>query len=204
MFNLIPLSLLIGSLGGILYIVSSHLSEFNDEEEKNDVFGFSLKAYFIEYINQLPLDNIKSQSLSLTRKILHRFRLTLLKTDNHLIKLISKISQQDKIANGSGKGNGNNNDSSSNFWEDLANRNKDEKQFTMRAAEPEVKIDFTIKNEVAKKFFDPVRSQTPVVSADVKAHRTSNGVDIKPAKISLEIPGNKPAKRSLKKKKSSK
>lgn len=181
MFNLIPLSLLIGSLGGILYIVSSHLSEFNDEEEKNDVFGFNLKARFMEYVNQLPLDNIKSQSLLLTRKILHRFRLALLKTDNHLIKLISKISQQDKIANGNGKGNDNNNDNSSNFWEDLANKNKDEKQFTMRVAEPEVKIDFTIKNEVVKKFFD-----------------------MQPSKISSEIPGSKLAKKSLKTKKSSK
>lgn len=204
MFNLIPLSLLIGSLGGILYVISGHLSEFNDEEEKSDVFGFNLKARFIEYVNQLPLDNIKSQSLSLTRKVLHRFRLALLRTDNHLIKLISKISQQDKIANGNGKGNDNDSNSSSNFWEDLANKNKDEKQFTMRVAEPEVKIDFTIKNEAAKNFFDSVRNQTLIASADVKTHRISNGVDIKPAKVSLEIPGNKSAKKSLKKKKHSK
>lgn len=169
MFNLIPIALLIGALGGILYIVSNHLSELNNdnEDDKSDVFGFNLKARFVEWANQLPLDNIKSQSFSLIQKLLHRFRLALLKTDNQLMKLIDKISRRDK------------NSSPSDFWEDLA-KNKDEKQIAMPIPEPELKIDFAVKNEAAKKFFD-----------------------IQPAKSFSKVSGSKTAKKTLKIKKSS-
>ena len=175
MFNLIPISLLITAIGGIVYIISNHLSEFNGDSEKNDDFNFDLKARFIYWINQLPLDSVKSQSLSLTQKLLHKTRLMLLKTDNHLMRLIGKISEKDKTISGS------------DFWQDLSN-NKQEKEEIIPKPVPEVKIEFaTEKDKQIEKFFDPVRSQTPKVSVDMRAYRTSNGVDIQPAKKNLKI-----------------
>lgn len=151
MFNLIPTSLLIMALGGIVYIVSSHLDEFNDEE-KHDSHIFNLKSYFINYINQLPLDNVKIQSLSLTQKILHRFRLTLLKTDNRLMKLIGKISEKDKQMSGNGDGSGNN--GGTDFWENLS-KSKQDNQVIEPIVKDEVKIEFAIdKNKKIEKFFD--------------------------------------------------
>jgi hypothetical protein len=105
MFNLIPISLLIMALAGVIYIVSDHLSEFSAKgespeggEDEEDEFSFGIKAKLADWINQLPLDNVKVQSLSLTQKLLHKMRLILLKTDNHLMKLIGKISEKDKTA----------------------------------------------------------------------------------------------------------
>lgn len=158
MFNLIPASLLVMALGGIIYIISSHLSEF--DEEKNDDPIFNLKAYFVNYINQLPLDNFKIQSISLTQKILHRFRLILLKTDNHLMKVIGKISEKDRQINGSSRssygeaGNGSENNNGSDFWENLSKSKQDD-----RVIEPvikdEIKIEFAVdKNKKIEKFFD--------------------------------------------------
>ncbi len=198
MLNLIPVSLLVGALGGILYIASNHLSEFNDEGEKDDVFGLNVKDKIVQYVNQLPLENIKIQSLSFTKKALHRFRVTLLKTDNHLVSLIGKISQRDKTADIKN----NENEHTSDFWENLA---KSEKQITPPAVETEVKVDFAIKTEAAKKYFDPVRNLTtkemdirkPAKVSDglgIKLTKVSNGVDIQPAKISSEIYEDKPIK----------
>ncbi len=142
MFNLIPISLLITAIGGIVYIISNHLSEFNGDSEKNDDFNFDLKARFIYWINQLPLDSVKSQSLSLTQKLLHKTRLMLLKTDNHLMRLIGKISEKDKTISGS------------DFWQDLSN-NKQEKEEIIPKPVPEVKIEFaTEKDKQIEKFFD--------------------------------------------------
>lgn len=151
MFNLIPISLLITAIGGIVYIISNHLSEFNGDSEKNDDFNFDLKARFIYWINQLPLDSVKSQSLSLTQKLLHKTRLMLLKTDNHLMRLIGKISEKDKTISGS------------DFWQDLSN-DKQEKEVVppphqVGRASPldggEVKIEFAIeKDKQIEKFFD--------------------------------------------------
>lgn len=175
MFNLIPISLLITAIGGMVYIISNHLSEFNGDNERNDGFNFNLKAHFVDWANQLPLDNIKNQSLLITQKLLHRFRLTLLKTDNHLMKLIGKISEKDKTP------------ATPDFWQDLSN-NKQEKEEIISKPVSEVKIEFASeKDKQIEKFFDPVRSQTPKASADVLAHRTSIGVDIQPAKKTLKI-----------------
>ena len=196
MFNIIPISLLITAIGGIIYVVSNHLSEFSDEDkenkENNDKFQFNFKTRLVEWINQLPLDNVKSQSLSLTQKLLHRFRLTLLKTDNYLMKLISKISEKDKQINGSPRsgygGAGNNSGSQNNngidFWENLS-RVKEEERIVEPAiplaGTEETKIELAVdKNKKIEKFFD-----------------------IKPSKISLETSEGKPAKKTLKKKKSS-
>ncbi len=157
MFNLIPVALLITAIGGIVYITSNHLSEFLDDEENDNDFHFKFKARFIGWINQLPMDNIKNQSLSFTQKLLHRFRATLLKTDNYLMKLISKISQRDKTENENGKINVNSDNSGGSnvpdFWEELAKKKKEE-QVIMPAAEPEVRVGFAVKSEAAKKFFD--------------------------------------------------
>lgn len=167
--------MLITAIGGIVYIISNHLSELSDKngdnEKNSDVFNFNLKARFVDWINQLPLDNIKSQSLSLVHKLLHRFRLTLLKTDNHLMKLIYKISQQDKTANG----NNNNPD----FWKEFS-KEQQQKQVVLPQPELETKVDLAIKSETAKKFFD-----------------------IQLPKVSFKVPKNKLAKKILKVKKSS-
>ena len=172
MFNLIPVSLLIGALGGILYIVSGHLSEFNNEEEKKDVLEFNLKSRIVQYINQLPLDNIKIQSLSLTKKTLHRFRVALLKTDNHLIKLISKISQSDKAMHVKDKEN----DSISDFWEKIANgsedfiiKNKSEEKISVPKVEPEVKISFVSK---PVKIYSEI-SEVPIIKKTLKKKKSS-------------------------------
>lgn len=141
-----PISLLILSIGGIVYIISNHLSDINGDSGE-DTFKF--KARFIYWVNQLPLSSVKSQSLSLIQKLLHRARLLLLRSDNHLMKIIGKISQHDKLANGNGDFNKNNNE----FWEDLS-KNKQEKQINLPVSESEIKIDFAVKSEAAKKFFD--------------------------------------------------
>ena len=162
MFNLIPVSLLIGALGGILYIVSGHLSEFNNEEEKKDVLEFNLKSRVVQYINQLPLDTVKSQSLVITRKALHRFRLALLKTDNHLIKLIGKISQSDKAMNVKTDENNNIPD----FWEKVA---KPEEKIGAPTVEPEVKISFVSK---PVKIYSEI-SEVPIIKKILKKKKYS-------------------------------
>ncbi len=155
MFSLIPISLLITAIGGIVYIISNHLSEFSDKngenQENGDSFQFNLKTRFIQWTNELPLDNVKIQSLSLAKKFLHRFRLALLKTDNHLMKLIDKMSQKDKMTNG--KNNDNNSGDTSNFWDNFA-KEQQQKQVVPPVMESEVKIDLAVKSEAAKNFFD--------------------------------------------------
>ena len=171
MFNLIPISLLIMALGGVIYIVSDHLSEFEENDEATD-FGFSLRAKLAGWINQLPLDNIKAQSLSLTQKLLHRTRIILLKTDNHLMKLISKISEKDKAINGK---------SDADFWGDFSNDDKKVSPEQIPEPKPEAKIDLVFKsNTEAEKFFDPVRNSAKKVDG-ILTNQVSNGVDIKPA-----------------------
>ena len=141
MFNLIPISLLIMALGGVIFIVSDHLSEFEENGEAADS-GFSLKVKLTSWINQLPLDNIKAQSLSLTQKFLHRMRIILLKTDNHLMKLIGKISKKDEAA-------------PTDFWKDFSNDNQKISPEQIPEPEPETRIDLVFKsNSETEKFFD--------------------------------------------------
>lgn len=152
MFNLIPISLLIMALGGVVYIFSNHLSEMEDENSSEDS-NFSFKAKFADFVNRMPLDNFKSQSLSITQKLLHRVRILLLKTDNHLMNLIGKISKHNRMTNGNGTGTNNeqsqNND---NFWNDLSNGKQEEiPENNIIKMEPEVKIDSAIQfNPVVK------------------------------------------------------
>jgi len=179
MFNLIPISLLIMALGGVIYIVSDHLSEFSAKggsasggEDEEDESSFGIKAKLAGWINQLPLDNIKAQSLSLTQKLLHRTRIILLKTDNHLMKLISKISEKDKAINGK---------SDADFWGDFSNDNQKVSPEQISEPKPEAKIDLVFKsNTEAEKFFDPVRNSAKKVDG-ILTNQVSNGVDIKPA-----------------------
>jgi len=149
MFNLIPLSLLKMALGGVIYIVSDHLSEFSAKggsasggEDEEDEFSFGIKAKLAGWINQLPLDNVKAQSLSWTQKFLHRMRIILLKTDNHLMKLIGKISKKDETA-------------STDFWKDFSNDDQKVSQKQISEPEPEARIDLIFKsNPETEKFFD--------------------------------------------------
>ena len=160
MFNLIPISLFITAIGGIVYIISNHLSEFSDKEEDNneengDNFQFNFKVRIVQWINQLPLDNVKKQSLSLTQKLLHRFRLTLLKTDNYLMKLIGKISEKDKQVNGNSNDSGNNNRNNGNdFWENLS-KSKEKSQVIRPIINEKAQVEFAVdKNKKVEKFFD--------------------------------------------------
>ncbi|MDO8676731.1 MAG: hypothetical protein Q7K16_03745 [Candidatus Azambacteria bacterium] len=183
MFNLIPISLLIIALGGVVYIFSYHLSELEDDENSADS-GFSFKAKFADFVNRMPLDSFKSQSLSITQKLLHRVRILLLKSDNRLMYLIGKISKKDNMTNGNGTSeSGEQSQNSDNFWNDLSNPKQEE---TPEPTAPsfdggEVKINLVVKSDPAIKTFD-----------------------IQPAKISSEIPKIKLIKKSLKTKKSSK
>lgn len=132
-----------------MYIISNHLSEFSNKDigENGDAFQFNLKARFADWASELPLDNVKIQSLSLAKKFLHRFRLILLKTDNHLMKLLDKISKRDKTENKK-----NDSGNTPDFWDDFVKNQ--EQQVVPLPAEPVVKIDLAVKNEAAKKFFD--------------------------------------------------
>lgn len=165
MFSLIPISLLITAIGGIVYIASNHLSEFSDGDGDNGAIGdnsqFKLKARLAQWTKELPLDNIKSQSLSLTQKMLHKFRLTLLKADNHLMKLIGKISEKDKQINGSGNSNGNN--SGNDFWENLS-KSKEENLVIKPIANETTKIEFAKEMDIKK----PVRVSGEV---DIKLNK---------------------------------
>jgi len=129
------------ALGGVIFIVSNHLSEFEENAEAADS-GFGLRAKLAGWINQLPLDNVKAQSLSWTQKLLHRMRIILLKTDNHLMKLIGKISKKDEAA-------------STDFWKDFSNDNQKVSQKQISEPEPETRIDLVFKsNPETEKFFD--------------------------------------------------
>ena len=149
MFNLIPISLLIMALGGVIFIVSNHLSEFSAKggsasggEDEEDEFSFGIKAKLAGWINQLPLDNVKAQSLSFAQKFLHRMRIILLKTDNHLMKLIGKISKKDEAV-------------PTDFWKDFSNDNQKVSQKQISEPEPEARINLTFKsNPETEKFFD--------------------------------------------------
>ena len=156
MFNLIPISLLIMALSGVIFIVSNHLSEFEENDEAADS-GFGLKAKLAGWINQLPLDNVKAQSLSWTQKLLHKMRIILLKTDNHLMKLIGKISKKDEAA-------------STDFWKDFSDDNQKVLPEQIPEPEPEIKVDLAFKsNPETEKFFDiqPVKKVSkPQLKAD--------------------------------------
>ena len=167
MFSLIPISLLIMALGGVIYIVSDHLSEFSAKggsasggEDEEDESSFGIKVKLAAWINQLPWNNMKAQSLSFTQKFLHRMRIVLLKTDNHLMKLIGKISEKNKEINGNGGEKKLENDN--NFWDDLSRDNQESEEILpalpeLQRDEPEsalkTKIEFVdVKNnEVIKK-----------------------------------------------------
>jgi len=159
MFNLIPISLLIMALGGIIFIVSNHLSEFSAKsgsasggEDEEDESSFGIKAKLAGWINRLPWDNMKAQSLSFTQKFLHRMRIILLKTDNHLMKLIGKISKKDEAT-------------STDFWKDFSNDNQKVLPEQIPEPEPEAKVNLAFKsNPETEKFFDikPVKKSNPI------------------------------------------
>ncbi|MFH1990510.1 MAG: hypothetical protein ABIJ19_01510 [Patescibacteria group bacterium] len=155
MFDLMPISLLVTALGGIVYIVSNHLSEFSATggspeggEHGEDKSSFGIMTKFAGWVSQLPLDVAKAQSLSVAQKILHKTRILLLKTDNHLMGLIEKISKKDKEARDEES-----NDNSIEFWEDLSDYKQNISDSKI-PVEPEVKIDLALKGDLEKKFFD--------------------------------------------------
>jgi|SRR3989338_1716409 len=141
MFNLIPISMLIIALGGVIFIVSNHLSEFEENDEAADS-GFSLRAKLAGWVNQLLLDEAKAQFLFFTQKLLHKMRIVLLKTDNHLMKLIGRISEKDKT-------------NPADFWKDFSNDKLGISQKKITESEPETRINLVFKsNPETEKFFD--------------------------------------------------
>ena len=155
MFNLIPISLLIMALGGVVYIFSNHLSELEDDKNGAEDSGFSFKAKFADFVNRMPLDNLKSQSLSITQKLLHRVRILLLKADNRLMDLIGKISKQDKTTNGNGTNvSGEQSQNNDNFWNDLSNRKQEEVPIPPFEG-GEIKINLAVKSDPVVKIKIP-------------------------------------------------
>ncbi|MDO8443475.1 MAG: hypothetical protein Q7S78_00585 [Candidatus Azambacteria bacterium] len=151
MFDLFPISLLVTALGGVVYIVSNHLSEFSatggSPEGGENEPSFGIMAKFAGWVNQLPLDGAKAQSLSVAQKLLHKTRVILLKTDNHLMELIGKISKKNETIK-----NEKANDNSVEFWKDLSDF-KQENSVNI-PAEPAIKIDLALKGDLERKFFD--------------------------------------------------
>jgi len=161
MFNLIPTFLFIVSLGGLVYIISNHLSELSGSDKENfsggneeNKFLFGLGSKLADWVNRLPLNDVKSQSLSFTQKFLHRTRVLLLKADNGLMKIIGKIAEKETNG-GYGKNSvGAGEEKDSDFWQDLS-RGKQESEKIAPEPTSEVKIELTAeKNEKIEKFFD--------------------------------------------------
>ncbi len=115
MFDIFPISLLIIGIAGALYTTSNHISEFENDDD--NAGGLGVKKKLAGLIKRLPLDSVKAQSLFVSQKMLHRTRIFLLKTDNHLMRLIGKISEKEKAANGAGQEK-----SGDDFWKDLADK----------------------------------------------------------------------------------
>lgn len=159
------------ALGGAIFIASSHLSELEEDETTDS--GFGLKVKFANWVNQLPLDNVKSQSLSLAQKFLRRMRIIILKTDNHLVKLIAKILEKDKVP------------PQDDFWKDFSKNDQKFPQEQIVEPKPEVKevkIDLNFKtNPETEKFFEPIRNRTKKVDG-ILTSQISEGVDIQPVK----------------------
>ena len=157
-----PISFLVTALGGVVYIVSNHLSEFDQNGEEAKPVSF--RAKFAGWVNQLPLDGAKAQSLSIAQKLLHKTRILLLKTDNHLMELIEKISkknkEEDKKLNGS----------SVEFWKDLSDY-KQENSVNKIPMEPTVKIDLALKGDLERKFFD-IKSAVKIVKIRKSSKKT--------------------------------
>ena len=164
MFDLVPISLLVTALGGVIYVVSNHLSEFeqNGEETKPE---FSFRAKFVDWVNQLPLDEVKEQSLSVAQKILHKTRVLLLKTDNHLMELIGKISEGKKTSEENKKAS----DNSVEFWKGLSDYKQDISGVQIPESKSEAKIDLALNGNLEKKFFDI----KPAAVKNVKAKKSS-------------------------------
>jgi len=156
MFDLIPISLLVTALGGVVYIVSNHLSEFSATggsasggEHGEDESSSSIVTKFASWLNQLPLDGAKAQSLSIAQKLLHKTRILLLKTDNHLMELIGKISKKNATIRDEKL-----DDNSVEFWKDLSDYKQDISGSKIPESEPEIKIDLALKGDLERKFFD--------------------------------------------------
>ncbi len=180
MFNLIPISLLIMALGGVIYIASNHLSEFEENDEVNGI-EFGIKAKLANWINQLPLESVKSRSLSLTQKFLRRMRIIILKTDNHLVKLIGKISEKTEKEKEKAAPN--------NFWKDFSDDDKKNLPEKIIKSEPEVKIDLTFKsNPETEKFFEPIRNRSKKVDG-ILTSQVTDGVEIQPVKKVFPLRG---------------
>lgn len=158
MFNLFPISLLIIALGGAVYIISGHLSKLDENiEEDESIFG--VRNWFVKQINQLPIEQAKIQSLSMAQKMLHRLRIVLLKADNHLMDLIGKISEKDRILNGNGENKTidlRKEKKNSDFWRDFS-KEGGETQIPLPENPPEIKIELVSKPTIdrkVEKFFD--------------------------------------------------
>ena len=138
MFSIIPISLIIVSLGLLLYIVSRRVSEIEILQE-NQKKNWRLFDYLGERVRFFDMQ-IKGGLVA--EKSLHKVRLLLLKTDNFLIGLIGKIKNGKKSEEAATK--------TDNFWHDIASHGTVKTEIIVAEANPmDIKPDLTINVPVA-------------------------------------------------------
>ncbi|OGD30840.1 hypothetical protein A2833_01700 [Candidatus Azambacteria bacterium RIFCSPHIGHO2_01_FULL_44_55] len=124
MFSIIPISLIIVSLGLLLYIVSRRVSEIEilqENQEKN----WRLFDYLGERVRFFDM---KIKGGLVAEKSLHKARRLLLKTDNLLMGMIGKIKNSKKPEEAEIK--------TDNFWHDIANHGTVETKIIVAEAKP--------------------------------------------------------------------
>ncbi len=124
MFSIIPISLIILSLGLLLYIVSRRVSEIETIQEKQEK-NWQLFDYLGERVR---FSDMKLKGTLVAEKSLHKARRLLLKTDNFLMGLIGKIKNGKKPEEAEIK--------TDNFWQDIANRGTVKTEIIVAEAKP--------------------------------------------------------------------
>lgn len=148
MFSIFALTLIIGSFGALLYIVSRHLPEIENFENPENLFKDNNRnSIFADLAARIPFENIKARGAIFAEKTLHRTRRLLLKTDNLLMGLIGKIKNGDTNSTPEVK--------LDHFWQDIAAKEKDaEVHVVMQQVselDPQVKILKKPKHEIKPK-----------------------------------------------------
>jgi hypothetical protein len=140
MFSIIPISLIIVSLGLLLYIVSRHVLEIETAQEKQEK-NRRLFDYLGERVRFL---DIKFKGTLVAEKSLHKVRLLLLKSDNFLMSLIGKIKNGKKSEEAVTK--------TDNFWQNIAGRGTVKTEIIVAEARPmDIKSALVVSQAVPEK-----------------------------------------------------
>ncbi len=124
MFSIIPISLIIGSLALLLYIVSRRVSGIETAQEKQEK-----NRRLFDYLGEsVRFSDLKLKSTLVAEKSLHKARRLLLKTDNFLMGLIGRIKNGKKPEETETK--------TDNFWQDIANRGTVKTEISVAEARP--------------------------------------------------------------------